>query len=215
MGASGASTGGGGGGVGPAGVKVTKTGKKKYGTAKDARRASRRNEARKFIKEGGVTGKVISTLTGDAAKKANLNRRKKFISNYNKGVPPSERINLSDEQISSQQGLSALKEKGYRTVTDTSKDTRSGDQQTQPVKIEPTQPVKIEPEPVIIKKNIGGTEVQTTDVKLAEDKKKTEEAEDEYDARRTKRRGRRMTILTPTGGVRGDFVLGKPTLLGS
>ena len=71
------------------------------------------------------------------------------------------------------------------------------------------------PEPIIIKKNIGGTEVQTTDVKLAEEKKKTEEAEDEYDVRRTKRRGRRMTILTPTGGVRGDFVLGKPTLLGS
>ena len=170
-------------------------------------RESRQSPITKAIKSGGVTGKIISTLTGDAAKKANLNRRKKFISNYNKGVPPSERIDLSDEQISSQQGLSALKEKGYRTVTDTSKDTRSGDQQT--------QPVKIEPEPVIIKKNIGGTEVQTTDVKLAEDKKKIEEAEDEYDVRRTKRRGRRMTILTPTGGVRGDFVLGKPTLLGS
>ena len=188
MGASGPSTGGGG-GVGPAGIKTDGT----YGTKKDARKASRRNELRTAIKSGGVTGKIISTLTGDAAKKANLNRRKKFISNYNKGVPPSERIDLSDEQISSQQGLSALKEKGYRTVTDTSKDTRSGDQQT--------QPVKIEPEPVIIKKNIGGTEVQTTDVKLAEDKKKTEEAEDEYDVRRTKRRGRRMTILTPTGGV--------------
>ena len=39
--------------------------------------------------------------------------------------------------------------------------------------------------------------------------------EEEYDVRRTKRRGRRMTILTPTGGVRGNFVLGKPTLLGS
>ena len=71
------------------------------------------------------------------------------------------------------------------------------------------------PEPIIIKKNIGGTDVQTTDVKLAEEKKKIEEAEDEYDARRTKRRGRRITILTPTGGVRGNFVLGKPTLLGS
>jgi hypothetical protein len=170
-------------------------------------RESRQSPITKAIKSGGVTGKIISTLTGDAAKKANLNRRKKFISNYNKGVPPSERIDLSDEQISSQQGLSALKEKGYRTVTDTSKDTRSGDQQT--------QPVKIEPEPVIIKKNIGGTEVQTTDVKLAEEKKKIEEAEDEYDVRRTKRRGRRMTIFTPIGGVGGNLVLGKPTLLGS
>jgi hypothetical protein len=34
----GASTGGGGGGVGPAGVRVSKKGKKTYGTAKDAKK---------------------------------------------------------------------------------------------------------------------------------------------------------------------------------
>jgi hypothetical protein len=76
---------------------------------------------------------------------------------------------------------------------------------------QPAQP----PEPIIVKKNIGGTEVQTTDVKLAEEKKKKEEAEDEYDARRTKRRGRRMTILTSPTGTGGGLVLGKPTLLGA
>ena len=74
---------------------------------------------------------------------------------------------------------------------------------------QPAQP----PEPIIVKKNIGGTEVQTTDVKLAEEKKKKEEAE--YDARRTKRRGRRMTILTSPTGTGGGLVLGKPTLLGA
>ena len=76
---------------------------------------------------------------------------------------------------------------------------------------QPAQP----PEPIIVKKNIGGTEVQTTDVKLAEEKKKKEEAEDEYDARRTKRRGRRITILTSPTGTGGGLVLGKPTLLGA
>ena len=204
MGASGASTGGGGGGVGPAGVKVTKTGQKKYGTAKDAKKVSRRNEARKFIKEGGVTGKIISTLTGDAAKKANLKRRKDFIK---KQGLTSDDIRMDDDYLSSAEGLKELKAQGYTTVADTSQDTRSGDQQI--------QPAKIEPEPIIVKKNIGGTEVQTTDAKLAEEKKKKEEAEDEYDARRTKRRGRRMTILTSQTGAGGNLVLGKPTLLGT
>ena len=204
MGASGASTGGGGGGVGPAGVKVTKTGQKKYGTAKDAKKVSRRNEARKFIREGGVTGKVISTLTGDAAKKANLKRRKEFIK---KQGLTSDDIRMDDAYLSSEEGLKELKAQGYTTVADTSQDTRSGDQQI--------QPAKIEPEPIIVKKNIGGTEVQTTDVKLAEEKKKKEEAEDEYDVRRTKRRGRRMTILTSQTGAGGNLVLGKPTLLGT
>ena len=66
-------------------------------------------------------------------------------------------------------------------------------------------------QPVIVKKNIGGTEVQTTEAKLAEEK---EEAE-EYDVRKTKRRGRRQTILTSQSGARGNLVLGKPTLLGA
>ena len=66
-------------------------------------------------------------------------------------------------------------------------------------------------EPVIVKKNIGGTEVQTTEAKLAEEKA----ADDEYDMRKTKRRGRRQTILTSQTGARGNLVLGKPSLLGA
>ena len=66
-------------------------------------------------------------------------------------------------------------------------------------------------QPVIVKKNIGGTEVQTTETKLAENETESEE----YDARKTKRRGRRNTILTSQRGVSGNLVLGKPTLLGA
>ena len=50
----GASTGGGGGGVGPAGVRVSKKGTKTYGTKKDAKKTSSRNEFGTFIKEGGI-----------------------------------------------------------------------------------------------------------------------------------------------------------------
>ena len=66
-------------------------------------------------------------------------------------------------------------------------------------------------QPVIVKKNIGGTEVQTTETKLAENETESEE----YDARKTKRRGRRNTILTSQRGASGNLVLGKPTLLGA
>ena len=41
-----------------------------------------------------------------------------------------------------------------------------------------------------------------------------EEEDAEYDARKTKRKGRRMTILTSQSGASGNFVLGKRTLLG-
>ena len=53
---------GGGGGVGPAGRKSDGS----YGTARDASRASNRNEGRKavntavnFVKRGGITGAVV------------------------------------------------------------------------------------------------------------------------------------------------------------
>ena len=52
---------------------------------------------------------------------------------------------------------------------------------------------------------------QTTETKLAENQTESEE----YDARKTKRRGRRNTILTSQRGARGNLVLGKPTLLGA
>ena len=72
---------------------------------------------------------------------------------------------------------------------------------------QPSQPVQ----PVIVKKNIGGTEVQTTEAKLAEEKA----TDDEYDMRKTKRRGRRQTILTSQRGASGNLILGKPSLLGA
>ena len=64
--------------------------------------------------------------------------------------------------------------------------------------------------PIIVEKNIGGSTVQTTEAKLAEEKAESEE----YDARKTKRRGRRRTILTSQTGATGNLQLGKRSLLG-
>ena len=174
MGASGPSTGGGG-GVGPAGRKTSGA----YGTKKDARRASRRNEIRSAVKK--AASKSIVGRAASAIKKAKKKSKQNVLDYEGQAAGKTPMRNPINQRDRESDNLSSNKP----------------------------------PEPIIIKKNIGGTEVQTTDVKLAEQKKKTEEAEDEYDARRTKRRGRRMTILTPTGGVGGNLVLGKPTLLGS
>ena len=191
MGAGGASTGGGG-GVGPAGIKTDGT----YGTKKDSKKASSRNELRSFIKGGGVIGKVITGITGKTPYEMNLERRQKFVKS--KGLT-SEEINLDPSYLGSKEGLKELKAQGYTTASDTVNTGGGNDNNNQPA------------EPVIVKKNIGGTEVQTTEAKLAEEK----EIDDAYDTRKTKRRGRRQTILTSQTGARGNLVLGKPSLLGA
>ena len=191
MGASGPSTGGGG-GVGPAGIKTDGT----YGTKKDAKKASRRNEFRTFVKDGGVVGSIIKGVTGKTPYEMNLERRQKFVKS--KGLT-SEEINLDPSYLGSKEGLAELRKQGYTTASDTMNTGSGNDNNNQPA------------QPVIVKKNSGGTEVQTTEAKLAEEK---EEAE-EYDTRKTKKKGRRQTILTSQTGASGNLVLGKPSLLGA
>ena len=64
---------------------------------------------------------------------------------------------------------------------------------------------------VVTEKNVGGTTILTTEGKVAEEKAEAEE----YDERKTKKRGRRRTILTSQTGATGNLVLGKPSLLGA
>ena len=197
MGASGPSTGGGGGGVGPAGlVTDKKTGKTRYGTAKDAKKVQRRNEFRTFVKEGGVIGKVVRGVTGKTPYELNLERRQKFVKS--KGLT-SEEINLDPSYLGSKEGLAELRKQGYTTASDTMNTGGDNDNNNQPA------------QPIIVKKNIGGTEVQTTEAKLAEEKTEAEE----YDTRKTKKKGTRQTILTSQTGASGNLVLGKPSLLGA
>jgi hypothetical protein len=190
MGAGGASTGGGG-GVGPAGIKTDGT----YGTKKDAKKASRRNEFRTFVKDGGVVGSIIKGVTGKTPYERNLERRQKFVKS--KGLTGDD-INLDPSYLGSKEGLAELKAQGYTTASDTVNTGGGNDNNNQPA------------EPVIVKKNIGGTEVQTTEAKLAEEKS----VDDKYDMRKTKKKGRGETILTSSKGAIGNLELGKKSLLG-
>ena len=64
----------------------------------------------------------------------------------------------------------------------------------------------------IVKKNIGGTEVQTTQEKLDEEKENSQ-----YDVRKVKKKGRSKNILTSSKGVTqlsDDYSLSKKSLLG-
>ena len=68
-------------------------------------------------------------------------------------------------------------------------------------------------QPVIIKKNVGGKTIQTTEAKVAEDKKEATL----YDPRKTKKKGMTKNILTSKQGVMktaADYSLGKKSLLG-
>jgi len=193
MGAGGASTGGGGGGVGPAGITTKGT----YGTKKQAKKVSRRNEFRTFVKDGGVVGAVVKGITGKTPYEMNLERRQKFIKS--KGLTGDD-INLDPSYLGSKEGLKELKAQGYTTASDNVNTGGGNDNNNQPA------------EPVIVKKNIGGTEVQTTQAKLDEEKE-----DSQYDVRKVKKKGRTENILTSSKGVTkvsSDYSLGKKSLLG-
>ena len=72
-------------------------------------------------------------------------------------------------------------------------------------------------QPTIIKKNIGGNIIQTTAPTTAEISQSAAADAAEYDLRKTKKKGRSMTILTSSRGVKPDegLTLGKKSLLGA
>jgi len=197
MGAGGASTGGGGGGVGPAGL-VTKTGK--TGTVKDAKKVSRRNELRTFIKDGGVTGAIIKGITGKTPYEMNLERRQKFI--QKKGLTGDD-INMDTSYLGSKEGLAELKKQGYTTASDNINTGGGNDNNNQPT-------------PTIIKKTVGGQTIQTTAPTEAELSQSAAADAEEYDLRKIKKRGKSIMTLTSSKGVTDDkLTLGKKSLLGT
>ncbi len=181
MGAGGASTGGGG-GVGPAGIKTDGT----YGTTKDAKKASSRNEFRTFVKEGGVTGKIIKSIT-ESAKKSKAKK-----------------------QANVEVGLGKDRMSNYSVGQGGTRETGGGGNDNTPAPI-------IKPAPIIIKKTAGGQTIQTTAPTEAELSQSAAADAEEYDLRKTKKRGRSMMTLTGPQGLSKDdkLTLGKPSLLGS
>mgnify|MGYP003144457332 CR=1 FL=1 len=173
--------------------RKTKTVNKQIEDQNRANRESRKSPITKLF-EASLVGKGAKAISESKfVRENNLKRRKAFATK--KGLRVSD---MSDDFILSSGFKTQLDGLGYSKEPGNVGGGRD-DNNNQPA------------QPVIVKKNIGGTEVQTTEAKLAEEK----EIDDAYDMRKTKRRGRRQTILTSQRGASGNLVLGKPTLLGA
>jgi len=175
------STGGGGGGVGPAGI----TKKGTYGTIKDAKKVSKRNELRTFVKKGGVTGAIISGLTNGEE----VNR--KF---FEEKVKPAGKSKYSNyEDYIRARGRGEVDAYG-RTISksDNGGATDTGGQVVQAPKVD------------IAPTTVEVSQVTTT---KAEDPI-------ELRKRKIKAQGRNPTIMTGVTGVNDGLTLGKKSLLG-
>ena len=126
------------------------------------------------------------------SKEYNLARRKKHITKYNTSVPSSERIDMTDEMLSSTEGLNILREKTkYTTAADTPKDNDGP-----PVK-------KVVGGQTLLAQGPTEAEVSQSDA--------TNAAETKLTKRRVKARGRKMNIYSQS---KDKLTLGKKTLLG-
>jgi len=187
----GPSTGGGGGGVGPAGVKVSKAGKKTYGTKKDAKKTSSRNEVRKAIKEFEPLPVKIIKAIAEVPKK---NKKSKSGDVYGGKTP----------------GYNEAKEKiDYKAPTTPRGDNDGGNNNTPTVKVAEIPKVKTAPTEAEVSQSAA-----TDTTAVAETKK----VDDIYTRKKkSKARGRSMMTLTSAQGLKKDdnLVLGKRSLLGS
>jgi hypothetical protein len=208
------SNGGGGPNTGPAGQTGTTVvaGKtyKTYGLKKDAEDANLRDFARsrknkvKDAKIIGSVGLLKGPLSEGAEYTAEFFTNKVLSSDKAKkniGYTRSEFASLSSRQ----------KDKVYSDYMD----KRMSGQTDAYGNINPGFNKDDGPaQETIIKKNIGGSEVQTTQAKIDEQRAK----DDEYDIRKVKKEGRKRYTLTSSKGVTqvsDDYSLGKKSLLGS
>ena len=152
-----------------------------------------RNEYKKPKKKIPIitTGLAILKAAGekleDLSRPDNPKRRKEFISKYNTNVPPSERINLTDEQIGSAEGLASLREVGYKTNQDMinqNNDNGGGDNNQKSIE----QPkVASQMDNTGVKSNmITADKIAPTNVEMTENERLIA----------TKRKGRKTTMLT-------------------
>jgi hypothetical protein len=146
--------------------------------------------------------KAVGEKLADAARPYNTRRRKEFISKYNTSVPPGERIDMTDEQIGSGEGLAKLREVGYKTNQDINRERQGGGNGNNQV----TQVPKTILSPT------------TAEVSQSEAANATSEEDPLYvRKKKTKAKGRSQTILTSSRGVTKDegLTLGKKSLLGA
>ena len=140
--------------------------------------------------------KGIGEAFQKSSREYNLARRKKHITKYNTSVPPSQRIDMTDEMISSNEGLNTLREKtNYKTNQDINRERQ--DRNGGPP----------------VKKVVGGQTILAAAPTEAEVSQSdaTNAAETKLTKRRVKARGRKMNIYAQS---KDKLILGKKSLLG-
>ncbi|QPZ53558.1 hypothetical protein HTVC035P_gp61 [Pelagibacter phage HTVC035P] len=140
---------------------------------------------------------------GEAAKKSNLKRRKAFIKKQ--GLTGDD-INMSDDYLSSKEGLAELKKQGYTTVSDLTPSGNDNDRGGNQVVQAPTDATMTAP---------TTAEVSQSSATDATDAATVDTDDPTYIKRKTKRQGRSLTILTSSKGASDGLTLGKRSLLGS
>ena len=133
-----------------------------------------------------------------SARPHNLKRRKEYITEYNTSVPSSERIDMTEDEITSKEGLKELRKIGYTTAGDKS----GGD----------GPPEKSIGEPILG----SGSQVQKLAVKEAPSGPTIGELEQLTEKERLlkiKRKGRKSTKIK-RASLDDQLTLSKKTLLG-
>ena len=159
-------------------------------------RSKAKKKSKKNILDFSMAGQLVKAVgkkLEEASRPYNIKARKKYISKYNKNVPPSERIDMSDEQIGSSEGLAALRDVGYKTNQDIINQGGNGRS--------------------VVKKVVGGQTLLAlgpTDAEVSQSDA-TNAAETKLTKRRVKARGRKMNIYAQS---KDQLVLGKKSLLG-
>ena len=147
--------------------------------------------------------KGIGESLAKASTPYNIKARKKYISKYNTNVPPSERIDMSDEQIGSSEGLASLRDTGYKTNQDIINQGGNGRGENKYIS-----------GGSVIKKVVGGQTLLAqgpTDAEVSQSDATNAAAETKLTKRRVKARGRKMNIYSQS---KDKLTLGKKTLLG-
>ena len=138
-----------------------------------------------------------------SAREHNLARRKKHITKYNTNVPPSERIDMTDEMLSSTEGLKTLREKTkYTTAGDLGGKGGKGAEGIELAKASTTSATILGP--AEIQKNAANTIGGPTSLEMSADEILLA----------NKRKGRKITNITGPTGLAKDYKLSKRTLLG-
>ena len=178
------------------------------GGSKDHRTTSTKKSKLQKIADKSIVLNVVKnvgTALENVARPYNTKRRKEFISKYNTSVPPTERLNMTDEEIGSAKGLASLRDVGYKTNQDMNNQNGGNDEQnkSQDKSIEQPKVASQMDNTGVKSKMIIADKTSPTTTEMTEDERMIG----------VKRQGRKVTTLTDIDKSK-KATLSKKVLLG-